>query len=261
MDSMDISQEFQDLDVLESKLRELLIHRDVIQHFQPIVKFSDMEVIGYEILGRISDECLPSDPSELLKLAQSFGYDSELSALFREVGVEIGRYLTGSPALFIKTTPMEIYKTDDLLKSLKKIHDMAPSNRIVVEINEKAIASKNEMSRLRNGLEKLDIGLAFDDFGVGQTRLAELAKAPPDYLKFDASLIHEIHLAPKRLHQMLSTFVKAAQDIGIATLAKCIECSDEAKTCQQLGFNFAQGFFYGKPLAISEIISNHNTEN
>jgi EAL domain-containing protein (putative c-di-GMP-specific phosphodiesterase class I) len=62
MDSMDISQEFQDLDVLESKLRELLIHRDVIQHFQPIVKFSDMEVIGYEILGRISDECLPSNP-------------------------------------------------------------------------------------------------------------------------------------------------------------------------------------------------------
>jgi EAL domain-containing protein (putative c-di-GMP-specific phosphodiesterase class I) len=261
MDSMDISQNFKDLDVLESKLRDLLIHRDVNPHFQPIVKFSDMEVIGYEILGRISDESLPSNPSELLELAQSFGYDPELSDLFREVGVEIGRYLPGSPVLFVNTTPMEIFKTDDLLKSLKKIHDMAPSNRIVVEINEKAITTKNEMSRLRNGLEKLNIGLAFDDFGVGQTRLVELAKAPPDYLKFDASLIHDIHLAPKRLHQMLSTFVKAAEDLGIGTLAECVECSDEAKTCQQLGFNFAQGFFYGKPLAISEIISTHNTEN
>jgi EAL domain-containing protein (putative c-di-GMP-specific phosphodiesterase class I) len=261
MDARDISQEFGDLDVLESKLHELLIHRDVIQHFQPILKFSDMEIIGYEILGRISDECLPSNPSELLKLAQSFGYDSELSALFREVGVEIGRYLPGSPVLFVKTTPMEIYKTDDLLESLEKIHDMAPLNRIVVEINEKAITTNNEVLRLRNGLEKLNIGLAFDDFSPGRTQLAELSKAPPDYLKFDASLIHEIHLAPKRLHQMLSTFVKAAQDLGIGTLAKCIECSDEAKTCQQLGFNFAQGFFYGKPLAISEIISTHNTEN
>ena len=261
MDSMGISQEFKDLEALEPKFRELLIHRDVIPHFQPIVKFSDMEIIGYEILGRISDEYLPSNPSELLKLAQSFGYDSELSALFREVGVEIGRYLPGSPVLFVNTTPMEIYETDDLLESLKKIHDMAPSNRIVVEINEKAITTKNEMSMLRNGLEKLNIGLAFDDFGAGQTRLVELAKAPPDYLKFDASLIHEIHLAPKRLHQMLSTFVKAAQDLGIGTLAECIECSDEAKTCQQLGFNFAQGFFYGKPLPIDEIISAHNTEN
>ena len=254
MDSMDISQEFRDLGSLEPKLRALLIDRDVIPHFQPILKFSDMEVVGYEILGRISDECLPSNPSELLELAQLFGYDSDLSALFREVGVDIGKNLPGSPALFVNTTPMEFHKINTLLESLKKIHDMAPSNRIVVEINEKAITNKNEMSRLRNGLEKLNIGLAFDDFGAGQTRLVELAKTPPDYLKFDASLIHEIHLAPKRLHQMVSTFVKAAQDLGIGTLAEGIECSDEAKTCQQLGFNFAQGFFYGKPLPITEII-------
>jgi len=60
---------------------------------------------------------------------------------------------------------------------------------------------------------------------------------------------------------MVSTFVKAAQDLGIGTLAECIECSDEAKKCQQLGFNFAQGFLYGKPLPITEIISAHNTEN
>ena len=254
MDSMDISQEFKDLGSLAPKLRALLIDRDVIPHFQPILKFSDMEVVGYEILGRISDECLPSNPSELLELAQSFGYDSDLSALFREVGVDIGKNLPGSPVLFVNTTPMEVYKINALLESLKKIHDMAPLNRIVVEINEKAITNKNEMSKLRNGLEKLNIGLAFDDFGAGQTRLVELAKTPPDYLKFDASLIHEIHLAPKRLHQMVSTFVKAAQDLGIGTLAEGIECSDEAKTCQQLGFNFAQGFFYGKPLPITEII-------
>ena len=254
MDSMDISQELKDLYSLKPKLRALLIDRDVIPHFQPILKFSDMEVVGHEILGRISDECLPSNPSELLELAQSFGYDSDLSALFREVGVDIGKNLPGSPALFVNTTPMEVYKINTLLESLKKIHDMAPSNRIVVEINEKAITNKNEMSRLRNGLEKLNIGLAFDDFGAGQTRLVELAKTPPDYLKFDASLIHEIHLAPKRLHQMVSTFVKAAQDLGIGTLAEGIECSDEAKTCQQLGFNFAQGFFYGKPLPITEMI-------
>ena len=95
--------------------------------------------------------------------------------------------------------------------------------------------------------------LAFDDFGAGQTRLAELAKSPPDYLKFDKSLIHQIHLAPGRLHQMLSTFVNAAQDLGIDTLAEGIECSDEAETCRQLGFDFAQGFYYSKPLPIHEI--------
>lgn len=109
------------------------------------------------------------------------------------------------------------------------------------------------MSHLRTGLGRLKIGLAYDDFGVGQTRLVELVKSPPDYLKFDKSLISNIHLAPKRCHEMVSTVVKASQQLGIATIAEGIECSNEAETCQQLGFDFGQGFFYGRPLPINEI--------
>ena len=250
---MDISQELEYLNSIEPQLRALLSQRNVVPYFQPILRFSDMTVVGYEILGRIAAGDLPSNPSELLELAQWLGYASELSALFREIGVEIGRNLPGSPILFVNTTPMEVHKLDMLMESLEKIHAIAPMNKIVLEINEKATTDTNEMSRLRSGLEKLNMGLAFDDFGAGQTRLLELAKAPPDYLKFDASLIHQIHLAPKRLHQMVSTFVKAAQNLGISTLAEGIECSNEAEACQELGFNYAQGFFYGRPLPIAEV--------
>jgi EAL domain-containing protein (putative c-di-GMP-specific phosphodiesterase class I) len=252
-DMEDFSKEVDQLSSLEPKLKTLLSNRDVIPHFQPILKFSDMAVAGYEILGRIPDGDLPSNPAELLDLAQVLGHAPELSALFREVGVDLGRNLPGTPKLFVNTTPMEVYHMNDLFKSLEKIYDIDHSNRIVLEVNEKAITSTTEMSRLRKSLEKLNMGLAFDDFGAGQTRLAELAKSPPDYLKFDKSLIHQIHLAPERLHQMLSTFVNAAQDLGIDTLAEGIECSDEAETCRQLGFDFAQGFFYSRPLPIHEI--------
>jgi len=250
---MDISQELEYLNSIEPQMRALISQRNVVPYFQPVLRFSDMTVVGYEILGRIAEGDLPSNPSELLELAQWLGYASELSALFREIGVEIGRNLPGSPILFVNTTPMEVHKLNVLMESLEKIHAIAPLNKIVLEINEKATTDTNEMSRLRSGLEKLNMGLAFDDFGAGQTRLVELAKAPPDYLKFDASLIHQIHLAPKRLHQMVSTFVKAAQNLGISTLAEGIECSNEAEACQELGFNYAQGFFYGRPLPIAEV--------
>jgi EAL domain-containing protein (putative c-di-GMP-specific phosphodiesterase class I) len=251
--SMDISEDLNCLASIEPKLRALLRERNVVPHFQPVLRFSDMTILGYEILGRVAEGDLPSNPSELLDMAQWIGCASDLSALFREVGVDIGRNLPGSPVLFVNSTPLEIQQMDVLLESLGRIHDMAPLNKIVLEINEKATTDTKEMSRLRNALGKLNIDLAFDDFGVGQTRLVELAKAPPDFLKFDKSLIRQIHLAPKRLHQMVSTFVKAAQDLGIATVAEGIECSDEAETCQRLGFNFAQGFFYGRPLPINEI--------
>ena len=241
------------LPLLEPKLRELIAKRNVIPHYQPLLRFSDMAKVGYEILGRISDDGMPSNPSELLDIAECLGCAGELSSLFREVGVEVGREIPGSPLMFVNSSKFEIYEMDNLLVSMQKIRDIAPSTTVVLEINEKAAADTNELPILRDSLEKLNIGLAFDDFGVGQTRLVELSKTPPDYLKFDISLIHKIHLAPKRLHQMISTFIKVSHDLGILTLAEGIECPEESEVCQQLGFDLGQGFLFGKPVPIHSI--------
>jgi EAL domain-containing protein (putative c-di-GMP-specific phosphodiesterase class I) len=251
-----LTEELKDVSSFESKLRILIQERNVIPHFQPLVRFSDMSEVGYEILGRVGDVDLPSNPSELLDIAGFLGCASELSALFREVGIEVGEKLPGSPFLFVNTTPIEICEMDGLLASLQRIRDLAPSNKIVLEINEKAAADAGKLHKLRDALKMMDMGLAFDDFGVGQIRLVELSTISPDYLKFDISLIRHIHLAPERLHQMISTFINAAHDLGILTLAEGIECSEEAAVCQQLGFDLGQGYLFGKPAAISAIAIN-----
>jgi EAL domain-containing protein (putative c-di-GMP-specific phosphodiesterase class I) len=242
-----LSEELKDVSSFESKLRALIDERNVIPHFQPLVRFSDMSEFGYEILGRAGDIDLPSNPSELLDIAEFLGCAADLSALFREVGVEIGKKLPGSPFLFVNTTKVELYEIDALLASLQRIRDIAPSNKIVLEINEKAAADNSGLPKLCDALKEMGMALAFDDFGVGQTRLKALSTTSPDYLKFDLSLIRHIHLAPERLRQMISTFIKAAHDLGISTLAEGIECSEEARVCQQLGFDFGQGFLFGRP--------------
>ena len=186
------------------------------------MRFSDTQAIGYEILGRIDEDDLPSDPVELFEVAAYMGCAYDLSALFRETGVDWGRRLPGSLLWFTNTHPAELDRLDLLMESLERTHEMAPSNQIVLEINERVLPRTDEMKQFRDRLAGLDIALAFDDFGVGQTRLVELAKMPPDLLKFDMSLVRNIHLAPKRLHQMVLTFVKAAHDLGIKTLAEGI---------------------------------------
>jgi EAL domain-containing protein (putative c-di-GMP-specific phosphodiesterase class I) len=243
------TKEFKSFDssALEPKLRELIQNRSVIPHYQPILRFSDMVNVGYEILGRVSDDSIPSNPSELLDIAECLGCGSELSSLFREVGVEMGKNIPGSPAMFVNSSKFEIHQMDSLLASMQMIRSLAPTNAVVLEISEKATAGTNALPILRDALEELNIGLAFDDFGVGQTRLVELSKTPPDYLKFDISLIQKIHLAPKRLHQMISTFIQASHDLGILTLAEGIECAEESEVCQQIGFDLGQGYFFGKP--------------
>lgn len=250
-----LSDEFPDYSSYEPKLRALLRERNVIPHFQPIIGLSDRAEEGYEILGRIDDEDLPSNPYQLLDIAESLGCASQLSSLFREVGVEIGKDLPGSPLLFINTTRLEVFEMDVLLQSLQTIRDLAPRNTIVLEINEKAAADTTEFPKLHDALKDMEMRLAFDDFGVGQTRLVELSKISPDYLKFDMSLIRQIHLAPKGLHRMISTFIKASHDLGILTLAEGIECKEESTVCRQLGFDLGQGFFFGKPVPVGALDS------
>jgi EAL domain-containing protein (putative c-di-GMP-specific phosphodiesterase class I) len=251
--SMDIKDDANRLLSSAPRLRTLLQNRNVTTHFQPILRFPDMAVVAYEILGRVADRELPSDTGKLFEMAEWLGCAPELSSLFREEGLKTGKALPGQPLLFVNTTPLEIYHTEDFLASLEKLQQIAPLNSIVVELNEKAAAITSDLVRIRNSLKRLKMGLAFDDFGAGQARLAELAKAPPDFLKFDISLIRHIHLAPKQLHKMVSTFVKATQELGVAAIAEGIECPEEAETCLRLGFNYAQGFLYGRPLPITEI--------
>jgi EAL domain-containing protein (putative c-di-GMP-specific phosphodiesterase class I) len=215
-----------------------------------------MAEIGYEILGRIENKDLPLNVAELLDLAESVGCGTELSALFREVGVALGKELPGSPMLFVNTTELEILELDALQASLKRIRDLAPSNKIVLEIHEKAAADANVFLHLRQLLDTMDMQLAFDDFGVGQTRLVELAKISPDYLKFDMSLIRKIHLAPQRLRQMVATFIKAAHDLGIVTLAEGVESPEESAVCEALGFDLGQGFLFGRPSPIDSMGTN-----
>ena len=42
--------------------------------------------------------------------------------------------------------------------------------------------------------------------------------------------------------------VKMVTDLEIAPLAEGVETDAEGTTCRQLGFQLAQGFYYGKPV-------------
>jgi EAL domain-containing protein (putative c-di-GMP-specific phosphodiesterase class I) len=148
--------------------------------------------------------------------------------------------------LFVNTHPKEM-PGRDLIDSLDTIREIAPDHAVVLEIHEAAITNCRAMQELRGALRALRIALAYDDFGAGQGRLGELIEVPPDYLKFDLGLIRNIHTAQVKHQNMLAHLVKMLCDFGVAPLAEGIECREEAETCRQLGFQYAQGFFFGRP--------------
>ncbi len=136
---------------------------------------------------------------------------------------------------------------------MKAVREVSPSQRLTLEIHEKAVSDPALMSELHAALRAMDVGLAFDDFGAGEARLVELAKVQPDYLKFDISLIHSIHSAPREHQRMVASLVSMVREMGVVPLAEGIECKEERDVCEAMGFELAQGFYFGKPVALCDV--------
>lgn len=215
-------------------------------HFQVIVEIANGSVIGHEILGRGSVFGLES-VGAMFQAASQLNLEVELSELLRWEGVRVGRDCLTQPNLFVNTHPKELEDADKLIDSLAKIRQISGNIDLVLEIHEASVTNRKVMKELSAAVKDLEIELAFDDFGSGQARLAELIESRPDYVKFDISLIHAIDHADEARRRMLETLVKMVRDLDIRALAEGIETSTEADTCREIGFDLAQGYFFGRP--------------
>ncbi len=224
----------------------LMSERLVRPHFQPIVKMDDAQSIGFEILGRGSVFGLES-VGAMFQAAEQLNLEVELSRLLRWEGIRVGRNLPESPVLFVNTHPKEMQDCAGLIESLTNVRAMSGNEQLVLEIHEASVTDRKSMRELSAALRDLDIKLAFDDFGSGQARLAELIESKPHFVKFDISLIRDIDTADEPRKRTISTLVQMVRDLDVKALAEGVETEPEGDTCREIGFDLAQGYFYGRP--------------
>jgi EAL domain-containing protein (putative c-di-GMP-specific phosphodiesterase class I) len=225
---------------------KLMTDRSLVPFFQPIVAIQDGSVFGYEVLIRSRLFGLQS-PGSMFTAASTLALEAELSRLCRSEAVAASGALGGSPMLFLNTHPTELIDAATLTRSLRELREQFPATPITLEVHEAAATQADTIRELRDVLSTLTMSLAYDDFGAGQARLVELVEAPPDYLKFDMSLVRGIATASIARQQMLMALVGMARDLGIRTLAEGVESEADSRTCQELGFELGQGYHYGRP--------------
>ncbi|MGI9429023.1 MAG: EAL domain-containing protein [Bythopirellula sp.] len=245
-DSRTIQDDAADRALALIQFDKLMTERAVTPHFQPIIEMQAKESIGYELLGRSRLFGLTS-PAAMFSAAAVLDLEAELSRILRYEGIRCAGPLGTHPLLFVNTHPAEMAEPGLLEFSLRELRELAPESRIVLEIHEAAVTIVSQMRELRAALRDMDIGLAYDDFGAGQARLIELVEVPPDFLKFDINLIRNIQNATSDRQKMLGNLVQMVRELGIAALAEGIEVEEEHEVCCQVGFEFAQGYLYGKP--------------
>lgn len=240
-ESQDVCDQAQSLVMFD----RLMSERAVVPHYQPLVDLRTQETIGYEVLGRSRIPHLES-PAAMFSAAAHLNLERQLSEMFRWKAIQETMSLDQPMHLFLNTHPVELEKVG-LVDSIRGLRELAPRQPITLEIHEAAVTNPEAMKELRSALKDMRVALAFDDFGAGQTRLGELVDVHPDYLKFDMSLIRAIDTASVERRRMLATLVQMVEQLGITSLAEGIETEGEFAACLDVGFQLAQGYFFGRP--------------
>lgn len=227
-------------------LERMLDLKAVVPCFQPMVSLSDGALIGYETLGRIAYDGLPNSPAQLFQISRRIERQIELSELFRITALEHAAQIGVKELVFFNVLPEEM-NLERLEISLKKLRQSVPDLKLGMELHENTVTNVEMMKKLRSMLNDLDMLLVYDDFGAGQSRLIELLDSVPDIVKFDIALIQNIQQRSQISRSMMKTLVMMARDAGIRTLAEGVESREEAETCSAIGFELAQGYYFGYP--------------
>jgi EAL domain-containing protein (putative c-di-GMP-specific phosphodiesterase class I) len=246
VEEMDASECTQIISPDAENLQRMLDLKAVVPCFQPMISLSDGALIGYETLGRIDYDGLPNCPTQLFQISRRIDRQIELSELFRINALEYAAKIGVKELILFNTLPEEM-NLECLGKSLSELRKSVPDLKLGMELNEHTITNAEMMKDLRSMLNDLDMLLVYDDFGAGQSRLVELLDSVPDIVKFDIALIQNIQQRSEISRSMVKTLVTMARDAGILTLAEGVESREEAETCIAIGFELAQGFYFGYP--------------
>lgn len=233
--------------ILYEGFDQLMNRPDIDPYFQPIVKLATSEVIGYEVLVRSKVKGLEF-PDRIFRIAAMRMAEVKLSELCRSEGLLSAIQFDSNAKFFLNTHAAEL-ETPRLLDSLCELRADFPLMDICLEVHEAAITSVKYLKDLAKVLKELQIDLAYDDFGAGQARLIELFEVPPKYLKFDLKMIRGLENASAIHRASVKALVNMVHDLDVIALAEGVETEEQAKICTDLGFETAQGYFFGRPQA------------
>jgi EAL domain-containing protein (putative c-di-GMP-specific phosphodiesterase class I) len=224
----------------------MIEEESVATQYQPIVDLSTGEVVGYEALSRGKHPKLSESPTVLLRMAEQCDLLTEVSELFRRLAIHSSSRLQPHTHLFLNVHAREV-ASHSFLATLDGLQrDVSTDHPLVFEINEGSIADLQTMATIKQALAERGFGLAYDDFGIGQSRLLELTDVPPDYLKLDISLTQGMQSnRPRR--EMMSAVLRVVGSLGTRVIAEGIECADVSEMCRETGCHLGQGFFFGHP--------------
>lgn len=134
-----------------------------------------------------------------------------------------------------------------------------PPKKLMLEITESNFLQPNEAVLRNLGiLRERGVSIALDDFGTGYSNLQQLSTLPVDIIKIDKEFIQGIATGNLTKNSLLGAIIGIGKNLGYQIIAEGVEEKVQADYLKALGCHYAQGYYFGKPLPMSEWIESRS---
>ena len=228
-----------------SALRKIIDNDDLVLAFQPIVDNTSLEVYKYEVLMRLKHNNEIYFPNSFLNISKQFKLYKYLTTSLIQ---KVFQFFSDKNIGFSINLNTEDLMNKDIHNVLfKNIQEFANPANVTIEIVEsEGINNFKEVNRFLNRLKVYGCKVAIDDFGSGYSNFEYILKLDADYIKIDGSLIKNID-QNKNSQDIVKTIVSFAKLKGITTIAEFVSSKEIYDKVVELGIDYSQGFYFGKP--------------
>lgn len=253
--------------VNENEMHEALENKDFKVFLQPKFDFKTEKIVGAEALiqwhhprkGIIQ-------PNAFIPLFEKNGFVTKIDMyVFEEMCKKQKEWeVEGRKQLIISVNMSRLHLNNPAyvttLKSISEKYDIRPEI-MELELTESTFSGNMELVfDVTRRLHNIGFRLSIDDFGSAYSSFNMLKDIFIDVVKIDREFFNET-ASIIRGKTIVKSIVMMAKDLEIETVAEGVETKEQVKILREIGCDLAQGFYYAKPMPISDFVALLDKEN
>lgn len=245
-------------------IRNAILNKEFILHYQPKVDCKTDKIIGAEALVRWQKGNDLIMPDDFIKICEENNLIIALGDEIIKMACNMQRKLTSlgyKLKLSINLSTKQLLN-DAIVQTIRKNLEGIDPKLIEFEITENFSIENLTDKKIIDDIKDLNVSLSMDDFGKGYSSLSYLNDDTLDFdvVKIDKSFIQNIsnNSQNKELVKHIINIIKA---VGKHTVAEGVENKETLDYLKELGCDEYQGYFFSKPIPESDFLERLKSDN